>query len=121
MALCIMFLANACAQGNSSEPVKVSVKPASEKVLRTGAECMERYLPLLEGKRVALCGNQTSVVGHTHLVDTLLSKKVRLVKLFRDAGVRILHAVVPIAEPMLRALRAQPAVLLEHLLCGACA
>ena len=82
MALCIMFLANACAQGNSSEPVKVSVKPASEKVLRTGAECMERYLPLLEGKRVALCGNQTSVVGHTHLVDTLLSKKVRLVKLF---------------------------------------
>lgn len=82
MALCMMFLANACAQGNSSEPVKASVKPASETVLRTGAECMERYLPLMEGKRVALCGNQTSVVGHTHLVDTLLSKKVRLVKLF---------------------------------------
>ncbi len=43
---------------------------------------MERYLLLLKGKRVALCGNQTSVVGKTHLVDTLLARKVNLVKLF---------------------------------------
>ena len=34
----------------------------------TGAERMEEYLPLLEGKRVAVCGNQTSVVGNVHLV-----------------------------------------------------
>lgn len=51
-------------------------------VVRTGAECMEKYLPMLKDQRVALCGNQTSVVGKTHLVDTLLASHVQLVKLF---------------------------------------
>ena len=74
-----MVLTVACAQ---NKPSGNSLAAASETALRTGAECMERYLPLLEGKRVAVCGNQTSVVGKTHLVDTLLSRKVNIVKLF---------------------------------------
>lgn len=78
-ALCLMVLTVACAQRKPSEQ---SVAAVSKTVLRTGAECMERYLPLLEGKRVAVCGNQTSVVGKAHLVDTLLSCKVNIVKLF---------------------------------------
>jgi uncharacterized protein YbbC (DUF1343 family) len=78
-AICLMMLTVACAQHKPSES---SVPAASETVLRTGAERMEEYLPQLAGKRVALCGNQTSVVGKTHLVDTLLSRKVNLVKLF---------------------------------------
>lgn len=78
-AISLMVLTAACAQSKPSEP---SVSAASETVLRTGAECMERYLPLLEGKRVAVCGNQTSVVGKTHLVDTLLARDVNIVKLF---------------------------------------
>ena len=77
-AISLMVLTAACAQSKPSEP---SVSAASETVLRTGAECMERYLPLLEGKRVAVCGNQTSVVGKTHLVDTLLARDVNIVKL----------------------------------------
>ena len=81
-ALCLIWVMAACAQKNPSEPSSHFVSLDSAVVLRTGAECMERYLPLLEGKRVALCGNQTSVVGSTHLVDTLLARKVRLVKLF---------------------------------------
>jgi uncharacterized protein YbbC (DUF1343 family) len=36
-----------------------------------GAERMEVYLPLLKGKKVGIFANQTSMVGHTHLVDTL--------------------------------------------------
>ena len=74
-----MVLTAACAQNRPPEPAVAAV---SETALRTGAERMEQYLPLLSGKRVALCGNQTSVVGTTHLVDTLLSRKVNLVKLF---------------------------------------
>ena len=52
--------------------------------LRVGAERMETLLPLLEGKRIALTVNQTSVVGsqHTHLLDTLLSLKVNVRKIF---------------------------------------
>ena len=75
----LVFFAISCAQNKPAE----SLSPAdSETALRTGAEFMERYLLLLKGKRVALCGNQTSVVGKTHLVDTLLARKVNLVKLF---------------------------------------
>lgn len=74
-----MVLTVACAQNKPSGNLLAA---ASETALRTGAECMERYLPLLEGKRVAVCGNQTSVVAKTHLVDTLLSRKVNIVKLF---------------------------------------
>lgn len=47
-----------------------------------GAYNMDEYLPLLDGKKVAVCGNQTSMVGHTHLVDTLLARGVQIVKLF---------------------------------------
>ena len=74
-----MVLTVACAQ---NKPSGNSLAAASETTLRTGAECTEHYLPLLEGKRVAVCGNQTSVVAKTHLVDTLLSRKVNIVKLF---------------------------------------
>ena len=74
-----MVLTVACAQ---NKPSGNSLAAASETALRTGAECTEHYLPLLEGKRVAVCGNQTSVVAKTHLVDTLLSRKVDVVKLF---------------------------------------
>ena len=41
---------------------------------------MNEYLPLLEGKRVAMVVNQTSVVHHTHLVDTILSKGIQIQK-----------------------------------------
>ena len=50
--------------------------------VRTGAECTEAYLPLLKGKSVALVVNHTSVVGSTHLVDTLQKSGVKIVKIF---------------------------------------
>lgn len=46
--------------------------------IRPGADRLELYLPLLEGKKVGLMGNQTSVVGDEHLVDVLLEKGVDL-------------------------------------------
>jgi uncharacterized protein YbbC (DUF1343 family) len=36
-----------------------------------GAERIPVYLPLIKGKRIGIFANQTSVVGKTHLVDTL--------------------------------------------------
>lgn len=45
----------------------------SEAVLKTGAERTGEYLPLIKEKSVAVVANQTSMVGATHLVDTLLS------------------------------------------------
>ena len=45
-----------------------------------GADQMDVLLPKLAGKRVGLVVNQTSVVRKTHLVDTLRSRGVNIVK-----------------------------------------
>ncbi|MCU0429988.1 MAG: DUF1343 domain-containing protein [Cytophagaceae bacterium] len=47
-----------------------------------GAFQTEAYLPLLKDKRVALVVNQTSVVGTTHLADTLLALGISVKKVF---------------------------------------
>ncbi|MBT4882237.1 MAG: DUF1343 domain-containing protein [Flavobacteriales bacterium] len=63
-----------------------------------GAERTEIYLPLLENKKVGIVGNQTSMLGNTHLVDSLLELGVDVVKVFSpehgfrgkaDAGAKI--------------------------------
>lgn len=63
-----------------------------------GAERTNIYLPLLKNKKIAVVGNQTSMIAYTHLVDSLLSLKVNVVKVFSpehgfrgkaDAGAKI--------------------------------
>ena len=52
--------------------------------LRIGAERMDVITRLLEGKRVGLVVNQTSIIEktHTHLLDTLLSIGIDIRKVF---------------------------------------
>jgi uncharacterized protein YbbC (DUF1343 family) len=50
--------------------------------IQTGAEQLKRYLPLLQGKRVGLLVNPTSMLGEQHLVDVLLANKVNIVSIF---------------------------------------
>ena len=66
--------------------------------LKLGAERTTSYLPLLDAKNVAVVGNQTSMIYRTHLVDSLLSLKINIVKVFSpehgfrgkaDAGAKI--------------------------------
>jgi uncharacterized protein YbbC (DUF1343 family) len=47
-----------------------------------GAARTSEYLPLLKGKRVALVVNPTSTIGTKHLVDSLLSLKINIKKIF---------------------------------------
>ena len=63
---CLLFICNAV---------------TAQKVI-TGAEQMDRLLPILKGKRVALVVNQTSKVGETHLLDTLLAAHIQIKKVF---------------------------------------
>ena len=71
-----------------------------EKPILVGANLTEVYLPLLEGKRVGIVANQTSVIfkvneneiatsqkaprndNYTHLVDSLVALKVNVKKIF---------------------------------------
>ncbi len=48
----------------------------------TGAEQTGKYLPILKGKRVALLINQTSVINGKLLLDVLIEKGVKVVKIF---------------------------------------
>ncbi|MEO6001126.1 MAG: DUF1343 domain-containing protein [Chitinophagaceae bacterium] len=50
--------------------------------LITGAEQTEKYIPYLKGKRVAILGNPTSVIGKRHLVDSLKARGINIVKVF---------------------------------------
>lgn len=47
-----------------------------------GSWQINAYIHLLEGKQVAVAGNHTSMVYNTHLVDTLLSSGINVVKVF---------------------------------------
>lgn len=55
-------------------------QPANKIVL--GAEQFDLLLPKLANKKIALLVNNTSTIGKTHLVDTLTSLGVDLVKIF---------------------------------------
>ena len=50
--------------------------------IKVGSEIFDEYLPTIKGKRVAIIGNQTSMVGPIHLVDTLLSLGIEVKKVF---------------------------------------
>lgn len=47
--------------------------------IKTGAESVSEYLPLLQGKKVAILSNQTGMIGKTHLVDSLVALKINIV------------------------------------------
>lgn len=76
--LTLAFVFSFC--GTSRHTSKTTVE--NRKAIKTGAEQTEKYLPYLQGKRVAMMANLTSVIGKTHLVDSLKSRGVNIVKVF---------------------------------------
>ena len=63
-----------------------------------GAMDTGNYLRLLEGFRVGVVANQTSIVGDTHLVDSLVASGINVIKIFTpehgfrgaaDAGAKV--------------------------------
>lgn len=74
----------------------------SQKRIIPGAERMNVYLPFLKGKSVAVFANQTSLVHYTNLVDTLLRRGIKVIKIFgpehgfrgiADAGEKVDNAI----------------------------
>ena len=64
----------------TKRPLKNSVAVVNE--IKTGADQTEKYIPYLKGKRVAILANLTSIIGKTHLVDSLKSLGINIVKVF---------------------------------------
>jgi uncharacterized protein YbbC (DUF1343 family) len=71
----------------------------------SGAERLNVYVPMLKGKRIGIFANQTSMVGHTHLVDTLQKLGITINRIFgpehgfrgtADAGEKVDNATDPV-------------------------
>ena len=69
-----------CVEGKSQFYSKKNIINAEDAIV--GASRLELYLPLLEGKDIAVVANQTSIFNNTHLIDTLISTNVNVKKIF---------------------------------------
>ena len=65
-------------EANGSED---SRKQADAKII-PGADQMDKYMPLLKDKRVAVFANHTSLVKNTNLVDTLVKSGIKVTVIF---------------------------------------
>ncbi|WP_210521100.1 exo-beta-N-acetylmuramidase NamZ family protein [Hymenobacter terricola] len=92
LAKITLFLASAMPACGAVRPPATKITPAVAAHTRNvapavapvvvGAARLEKYLPLLAGKRVGLVINQTSQVGTTYLVDTLRARGVNVTAIF---------------------------------------
>jgi len=99
-ALLFVFVMISCGSKSKTEIVKNDAmfrqaqhdKHDSTEII-VGANQIEKYVPLLKGKRIAIVANQTSVIfndgsmkteekSYTHLVDSLISLKVNITTVF---------------------------------------
>lgn len=67
---------------NFNSPVVNEPVHDPAKAIVTGADQTEKYVPYLKGKRVAVLANPTTIIGKRHLVDSLLSRGINIVKAF---------------------------------------
>ncbi|MBL4905802.1 MAG: DUF1343 domain-containing protein [Flavobacteriaceae bacterium] len=85
-AMFLCFSTISCQTPNKDQ--KVAIKEKEDIVV--GANQMEKYLDLLKGKNIAVVANNTSVIfkndkaksNYQHLVDSLLSLKINITKVF---------------------------------------
>ena len=85
-AMTQLFLGN----GRASGTLPVTINPyfklgdgiAINKKPEVGAKQFSAYLSLLKNKKVGLVVNQTSTIRSRHLVDTLLSLGIQIIKIF---------------------------------------
>lgn len=85
---------------------------AASSTIKVGAECVDEYVPLLAGKRVALLSNHTGLVGKEHTLDVMLRHGIKVTTIFSpehgfrgnaDAGEHVSSSVdsktgIPIAS-----------------------
>ena len=73
-----LFLHAQCSGQKQKNKVKTSASTAQSSVIIPAADRLEEYLPLLRGKKVAMLVNHTSLVGKTHIVDTLMKLGINI-------------------------------------------
>lgn len=96
IGLGVVFLLSALFTNTYGNP------PVQPDQVKTGCEQTALYLPQLKGKSVALVANNTSLIGKSHLADSLLEMGVKITRIFApehgfrgntDAGASIANSV----------------------------
>jgi len=81
--LLLLFIIVQC--GNKSQSISLPAVPndAPEKAdVITGAQQLNLLIPMLASQRTGIVVNHTSLIGKTHLADSLKARGVNLVKIF---------------------------------------
>jgi uncharacterized protein YbbC (DUF1343 family) len=68
--------------GNNTSFAQKGKIQTSQKPILAGADQLTLYLPVLEGKKVGIFANQTSMIGKKHLVDSLISLGIKIHVIF---------------------------------------
>ncbi len=76
-AMAMLFAVSLVSQANSQ-----SLRLVPKSQYSCGAQDTENYLHILDGQRVGVVANQTSLIGSTHLVDSLISLGVNVKRIF---------------------------------------
>ena len=72
LSIALLICLTVMVRAQQVSPLRAAKPDASHSTtIMPGAAQVKTYLPLLEGKRVAIFANQTSLIGKTHLVDSL--------------------------------------------------
>ena len=102
LLLCLLFI-GACTARTGKDVSTQKASPVAAP-LKTGDQQMDLYVPLLRGKRVAVVTNPTGEVSGVSIVDTLLSRKIKVVRVFApehgfrgtsDAGAKVKDQIDP--------------------------
>ena len=86
----ILIIGLLCIQCSGQEPQPtqttatetVVTKPKKKLPIVVGAEKTSHYLNELKGKKVGIVANHTSMIKGTHLVDSLLSLNIKVIRVF---------------------------------------
>ncbi len=73
----LLFICGIVVMGNAQAVIS-DIQP----VIKTGADRIELYSTSLKDKHIAIVGNQTSVIGKTNLVDTLIRLGLTVDRIF---------------------------------------
>lgn len=80
----VIILIISCSNVSNKENHKNKIRDcnnAAESII-TGSENLESYINLIKNKSVAIVTNQTGLIKGVHLVDTLISLDINIVKIF---------------------------------------
>ena len=73
--LILAFILFVCScNGKTAEKKNLNIK--------TGAAQTEKYIPLLQNKKIAIVANHSTIINGSHLVDSLLSLNIDIKKIF---------------------------------------